>query len=186
MNQAHLDYLASDLWRERLETDPGPGIAPVPALGEDVVEIGPGPGLTTDILRTRAASVTAVELDRELANGLAARLTGMNVTVLHADAATVDLEPSRFSAATCFSMLHHVPSKEQQDDVLAAIRRLLRPGAALFAVDTRDIDFIREAHEDDIFVPLDEHVLIDRLLAAGFTDCDLEVGDYELRFVART
>lgn len=186
MNRTHLDYLASDLWKERLEADLIPWIDRVADLGDDVLEIGPGPGLTTDILRTRTAHVTAVELDDDLAAALALRLAGTNVEVLHADAATVDLPTGRFSAATCFSMLHHVPTPQLQDEVLASIHRLLRPGAALFAVDTRDVDFLRDAHEDDTFVPLDEHTLPDRLAAAGFTACDLEVGEYELRFVART
>jgi SAM-dependent methyltransferase len=186
MNRTHLDYLASDLWKERLEADLVPWIEQVADLGDDVLEIGPGPGLTTDILRTRTRHLTAVELDDDLAAALAARLAGTNVDVVHADAATVDLPAGRFSAATCFSMLHHVPTTGLQDDVLASIRRLLRPGAALFAVDTRDVDFLRDVHEDDTFVPLDEHTLADRLSTAGFTDCDIEVGEYELRFVART
>jgi SAM-dependent methyltransferase len=186
MNQAHLDYLGSDDWKDRLEADLVPWIERVADLGDDVLEIGPGPGLTTDILRARTAHVTAVELDDALAAALAERLAGTNVEVVHADAATVDLPHSRYSAATCFSVLHHVPTPGKQDEVFAAIRRMLRPGAALFAVDARDIDFIREVHVDDTFVPLDEHTLTDRLLAAGFADCELEVGEYELRFVART
>jgi SAM-dependent methyltransferase len=186
MNQTHLDYLGSNMWKERLEADLIPWIDAVADLGDDVLEIGPGPGLTTDILRTRARHITAVELDDDLSRALAARLVGTNVDVVHADAATVDLPAGRFSAATCFSMLHHVPTPEQQDQVLASIRRLLRPGAALFAVDTRDIDFIREAHHDDTYVPLDEATLADRLVGAGFTTSDIEIGEYELRFVART
>jgi SAM-dependent methyltransferase len=186
MNQTHLDYLASDMWKERLEADLVPWIEAVADLGDDVLEIGPGPGLTTDVLRIRTDHITAVELDPDLAGALAARLAGTNVDVLHADAATVDLPAGRFSAATCFSMLHHVPTLEQQDRVLASIHRLLRPGAALFAVDTRDIDFVRDAHEDDTFVPLDDATLADRLVAAGFISSEIEVGEYELRFVART
>jgi SAM-dependent methyltransferase len=186
MNQTHLDYLGSDMWKERLEADLVPWIEQVADLGDDVLEIGPGPGLTTDILRTRTGHVTAVELDDDLANALAARLAGTNVDVIHADAATVDLPSGRYSAATCFSMLHHVPTLEQQDQVLASICRLLRPRAAMFAVDTRDIDFIRDAHVGDTYVPLDEATLAARLAVAGFTTSDIEVGEYEIRFVART
>ena len=91
----------------------------------------------------------------------------------------------RFSAATCFSVIHHIPTIEHQDRVFAEIHRMLRPGAALFAVDTRDIDFIRDAHEDDTYVPVDPATIVARLEAAGFADVDLEVGEYELRFVAR-
>jgi SAM-dependent methyltransferase len=186
VNRTHLDYLASDAWRERLAVDLVPWIEAVADLGDDVLEIGPGPGLTTDILRARADRVTAVEIDDDLAAALRARLADTNVEVLHGDAATVDLPDGRFSAATCFSVLHHVPSPEQQDAVLAGIRRKLHPGAALFAVDARDLDWLRDAHEDDTFVPLDEATLADRLQRAGFATSEIDVGDYEIRFVART
>jgi SAM-dependent methyltransferase len=185
VNRTHLEYLASPAWAERLLADLVPWIDSVAELGDDVLEVGPGPGLTTDILRSRAARVTAIEVDAELAGALAERLEGTNVTVLHADASKADLASGRFSAATCFSVLHHVPSVEAQDELLAEICRVLQPGAALFAVDARDLDFIRDAHEDDTFVPLHEHTLVERLLAAGFEHADVEIGDYELRFIAR-
>ncbi len=39
-------------------------------LGDDLLEVGPGPGLTTDILRRLSARVTAAELDEDLAEKL--------------------------------------------------------------------------------------------------------------------
>ena len=56
--------------------------------GEDeVLEIGPGPGLMTCLLSRRARSVTAVELDRRLEPVLSAMLEGCeNARVLYADA----------------------------------------------------------------------------------------------------
>ena len=185
MNQTHLDYLGSSLWRERLEADLLPWIDAVADLGDDVLEVGPGPGLTTDILSVRTAQVTAVEIDRSLAAALAARTAGTNVRVLQGDAAEVPLEADRFTAATCFSVLHHVPSVEEQDRVLSAILRALRPGAALFAVDARDLDFLREAHEDDTFVPLDVDELPERLRRIGFADVTVEPGEFEVRIIAR-
>ena len=58
-------------------------------LGNDVVEVGPGPGFTTDVLRTRTDRLTAVEIDRALADALAARLAGTNVEVICGDGALV-------------------------------------------------------------------------------------------------
>ena len=185
MNEAHLNYLASPDWKRQLETDLLPWIERVADLGDDVLEVGPGPGLTTDILRTRTEQVTAVEIDDALASGLTERLAGTNVEVIHGDASATDLAADRFTAATCFSMLHHVPSADAQDRVLAEILRVLRPGAGLFSVDARDLDWLRDAHEDDTFVPLDETTLVDRLLELGYASVDLDVTDYELRFVAR-
>jgi SAM-dependent methyltransferase len=185
VNEAHLEFLGSPEWARMLETDLLPWLERVADLGDDVLEVGPGPGLTTDLLRQRAARVTAVELDDALARALAARLAGTNVEVVHGDAADTGLPANRFSAATCFSMLHHVPSPRTQDRILVELHRVLRPGAALFATDSRDLDAIRAFHQDDVFVPLGEDAVAPRLADAGFVDVDIEVRDYEIRFSAR-
>jgi SAM-dependent methyltransferase len=185
VNRAHLDFLASADWERMLRTDLLPWLERMTDLGDDVVEVGPGPGLTTDLLRARVGHLTAIELDGALAAALAERLAGTNVDVLHADAADTGLPANRFTAATCFSMLHHVPSVEAQDRVLAEIRRVLRPGSPLVAVDSRDLDVIRSFHDDDVFNPLDEHELAGRLEGLGYVDVDIQVDEYELRFVAR-
>ena len=184
MNEQHLTYLASPEWAARLRADLLPWIERVAVLGDDVLEIGPGPGLTTDILRERAAQVTAVEIDGALAAALRERLADTNVEVVQGDAAALELPDTRYTAATCFSVLHHVPTPEYQDRVLAEILRVLRPGAGLFATDARDLDPIRQGHDGDTFVPLPVQELPQRLERIGFTDVDLEIGDYEIRFAA--
>jgi SAM-dependent methyltransferase len=88
-------------------------------LGDDVLEVGPGPGLTTDVLRRPVARLTAVEVDQALADTLSARLAGSNVEVVHTDATDLPFPSKRFSAALCFTMLHHVPSVELQDRLFA-------------------------------------------------------------------
>ena len=50
MNKAHLEFLASPVWAEMLQTELLPWLAQVADLGDYVLEVGPGPGLTTDIL----------------------------------------------------------------------------------------------------------------------------------------
>src|ERR1700747_3176531 len=99
MNETHLPYLASPEWAARLEADLLPWIERVAKLGDDVLEIGPGPGLTTDILRRRSARVTAVEIDGALATDLAERLQGANVEVIQGDAGALAFPAERFSAA---------------------------------------------------------------------------------------
>jgi len=185
MNEAHRQFLASPEWARMLETDLLPWITRIGDIGDDVLEVGPGPGLTTDVLRTLAALVTAVEIDEDMASALAERLKGSNVTVINADATGVRLPSDRFSAAASFSMLHHVPTPDKQDEVFAEVCRLLRPGGVFIASDSRDLDPIRAFHADDVFVPLDPLTLPDRLGRAGFADVDVEVGGYELRFHAR-
>ena len=54
MNHVHLELLRSDGWREVLRDLAFPfafdGMA-IADLGDDVLEVGPGPGLTTDLWR---------------------------------------------------------------------------------------------------------------------------------------
>ena len=53
MNEFHLQMLASPMWAEMLQRDLLPWVDSVADLGDDVLEVGPGPGLTTDLLRER-------------------------------------------------------------------------------------------------------------------------------------
>ncbi len=184
MNKAHKEFLASPDWARMLETDLLPWLERAADLGDDVLEVGPGPGLTTDLLRQRVAKVTAVEIDDELVTALRQRLAGTNVDVIRADATNTGLEANRFSAAACFSMLHHVPSADLQDAVFAEVSRVLRPNGMFLAVDSLDVDLIRQFHSDDVFVPVNPQTLGDRLEAVGFSDVSLEVGEFELRFTA--
>lgn len=184
MNEGHLKYLVSPEWAEQLRTNLLPWIRSAGDLGDDVLEIGPGPGLTTDLLREMTPKVTAVEIDQALARSLAEQLAGSNVKVLLGDAAHLDFEDDRFTAATSFSMLHHVPTPEHQDQILKEICRVLAPGGRLFATDARDVELIRNGHSDDTFVPLPEDTLAERLETAGFHDIRIELSDYEVRFSA--
>ena len=185
MNKAHVDFLSSPDWARRLEADLLPWVEAAGDLGDDVLEVGPGPGLTTDLLRSRVRKLTAVEIDPTLAGPLAERLAGTNVEVICADASRTGLESSRFSAATCFSMLHHIPSAADQDALFAELHRVLRPGALLVGADSRDNDLIREFHVDDTFVPIDPDSFEPRLEAAGFGDVALDLSEFEVRFSAR-
>jgi len=184
MNETHLEYLASPEWAARLESDLLPWIERVADLGDEVLEIGPGPGLTTDLLRRRSANVTAIEIDHALASTLARRLRGTNVDVIEGDAAAMDFDTGQFSGVTAFSVLHHVPTPAQQDRILSEILRVLTSGGGLFATDARDLDAIRQGHAGDTFVPLPTESIAGRLESLGYRDVDLEIADYEIRFAA--
>jgi SAM-dependent methyltransferase len=184
MNKAHLEFLASPAWTEMLKTDLLPWVDSVGDLGDDVIEIGPGPGLTTDLVRPRVSSLTAIEVDDDLAAALKKRLAGTNVSVLHADATRTGLPTGEFSTVLCFSMLHHMTSPEQQDELFAEVSRLLRPGGLFVGVDAVDSDFMREVHVDDTFVPVSHETAAQRFEAAGLASTVIEPGDYQFRFRA--
>lgn len=185
MNRAHIDFLASPEWAARLREELVPWLDAVGDLGDDVLEIGPGPGQTTDLLRQRVPRVKAVELDPDLAESLARRLAGTNVDVHCADATDLPFEGGRFSAVTMFSVLHHVPTPDDQDGIFREIRRVLRPGGAFVGVDPIDRPDLRISHADDTFVPVDPGTLPDRLARFGFAETTVDRIDYQFRFVAR-
>ena len=186
MNQSHLTYLASPQWAETLRTDLLPWLEEVADLGDDVLEIGPGPGLTTDLLLSLAGKVTAIEIDPDLAAQLRVRLDGTHADVIHGDATAVELAPGRFSAATCFAMLHHMESPEVQDRLFARLHQVLRSGAAFLGTDSIDTELIRRGHIDDTFVPVTPDTLGPRLRSVGFTDITVtRMDEHQYRFSAR-
>ena len=184
MNRAHLEFCSSPEWARLVEDELLPWVLDGRELGDDLLEVGPGPGLTTDVLRRRAARVTAVELDLGLAEKLASRLAGSNVRVIGGDVTRLPFPAGRFSAAACLTMLHHIPSPALQDAALAELARVLRPGGLLAGSDGLDTPARRELHEDDVFVPVDPGTLEARLRAAGFARAHVDVAGDRLRFAA--
>jgi SAM-dependent methyltransferase len=184
MNETHLQFLASPEWAQLLEAELLPWIEAAGDLGDHVLEIGPGPGLTTDLLRQRVPQVTAVEVDPTLGEPLRARLAGTNVDVLVADATAAGLAADRFSAAACFSVLHHMPSAASQDLLFAELHRVLRPGGIFVGQDSLDLEPIRAGHADDTFTPVDPDDMKRRLAAVGFAKPRTDIVGFHFRFVA--
>ena len=92
MNWFHRRVCRSTRWRRRVEKDLLPWALEGVELGDDVLEIGPGPGVTTDLLRGGTRGLTALEVD---------------------PAAAAVLQERSFSSVVAFTMLHHVPTAAQ-------------------------------------------------------------------------
>jgi SAM-dependent methyltransferase len=146
-------------------------------LGPTVLEIGPGPGFTTDVLMARVDHLTAVELDPDLAASLEARLAGTNVEVVLGDATALPFPDDHFSGAASFHTLHHIEPDEKQEAVLAELARVLRPGASLVAADGIENETTRAFHEDDVYNPIDPEDLGRWLGEAGFSAVEIAVYD---------
>jgi ubiquinone/menaquinone biosynthesis C-methylase UbiE len=184
LNRFHQWLCRSDRWRstvaERLpwaigDTD----------LGPHVLEIGPGPGLTTDLLRTSVPRLTALEIDATLAGLLSSRLKGSNVQVIEGDAVEIPFGDSEFSGAVSFTMLHHVPSQELQNKVLAEVLRVLKPGGFFVGSDSLQSWFIRIIHIGDTLVPVNPDTFGARLESAGFEVLEVQKNSQAFRFRAR-
>lgn len=186
MNDQHAQLCSSAEWAEHLATTLVPwALGDDEDLGDDVLEIGPGYGLVTDLLLARVARLTAVEIDPALAGSLAARLAPGGVDVIVGDASDLPFDDARFSAAASFTMLHHVPTVDLQDRIFVELARVLRPGGRLFGTDSLDSPEFRTFHDGDICVPVDPLTLGARLERAGFHDIDIQVWSVGTRFRAR-
>jgi SAM-dependent methyltransferase len=181
MNPGHMEYCASEDWRRLVHETILPVALASVDLGDAAIEIGPGPGFTTDILRTKTAHLTAVELDEGLAAGLTDRMAGRNVEVVVGDATALDFAPDRFSGAASFHMLHHIEPSDAQDRVFAELARVLVPGATLVAADGIYSEGSALFHQDDTYNPIEPEALEPRLRAAGFDS--VRVRTYDLGWV---
>jgi SAM-dependent methyltransferase len=186
LNDEHLRLCASAEWAALVRDDLLPWVLGDDELGDDVLELGAGPGLVTDLLVERAPHVTAVEIDEQLAAALRARMAGRPVEVVAADATSMPLPDGRFSAAACFTMLHHIPGSDLQDRALAEIVRVLRPGGLLLGTDGEDTPARRSLHVGDVFVPIDPTRFENRLRSAGFVDTLVDSNGDRFRFRARS
>jgi SAM-dependent methyltransferase len=184
MNDGH-QVCDSPEWRATVRDEIIPWAVGDVDLGDDVLEIGPGYGATTDVFSAVVPRLTSVEIDPALAARLQARYAGTHVEVVLGDATDLSFPDARFSGAVCFSMLHHVPSPELQDRLFAEAARVLRPGAPIVAVDGLESDGVRAFHEGDTYQPIDPATLERRLQAAGFSDVEVRVGNYGWTALAR-
>jgi ubiquinone/menaquinone biosynthesis C-methylase UbiE len=183
--QIHRLICRSRLWKRRVEAELLPWALEGIDLGHNVLEIGPGPGLTTDVLRKHTAGLTALENDCVLASSLARRLAGKNVAIVTADATQIPFNDRSFSAVAAFTMLHHVRSAELQDCVLAEAYRVLQPGGIFWGTDSRYSWGMWLIHLRDTMVIVNPETMVGRLEKVGFNRINVESAKRAFRFHAK-
>lgn len=185
MNKAH-EACGSDEWRQAIREVILPWALAGTDLGDNVLEVGPGYGATTDVLSQSVPQLTSVEIDDELAAMLTDRFADVpSVQIVHGDATALAYADNSFSGAACFTMLHHVPTDELQDRLFAEVARVLRPGGPLVASDSLGSDELAAHHEDDTYNPVDPLSLPSRLAAAGFEHVDVRTNQLGWAVIAR-
>ena len=185
MNLLHHWIQNSSGWKRTVREEIVPwGLAGV-ELGDNVLELGPGPGITTDVLRQSDRRLTCVEIDDKLANGLRQKFSHGNVQVVNGDATALPFPDNSFSGAVAFTMLHHVPSPKLQDQILAEVWRVLRPGGVFAGTDSRWRLMMPIVHVFDTMVLVPPETMAARLQAAGFTDVAVETAKTRFRFRGR-
>jgi SAM-dependent methyltransferase len=181
MNRFHRWYCRSAHWRRTVRDRLLPWTLAGADLGAEVLEIGPGPGVTTDVLAARVPRLTALELDPRLAAALRRR----HPRVVEGDGTAMPFLDAVFSGAVAFTMLHHVPTAVAQDRLLAEVRRVLRPGGVFAGSDSTPSLLFRLAHAGDTMRLVDPTGFAARLARAGFRDAEVRTGRSAFRFRAR-
>jgi len=175
MNTFENWFCGSSLWRLVTERKLLPWILSGYALGDHVLEVGAGPGATTDELLRRAGRVTSLEYDSSFVKQLAKRHRNSNVTVVRGDAASLPFPDHTFSSVVAVLVLHHLKSPEQQNNAFQEIHRVLRPGGMFFAFEIRDGWLHRVGHYHSTFVPVSPAAAFARLTVAGFSRIAVDI-----------
>jgi SAM-dependent methyltransferase len=175
VNRFHRYYCASRGWARLVQTTLVPAVLEGTELGRRVLEIGPGPGLTTEVLAGVAPELTAIEIDPTLATATRARVPA--VRVVQGDATRMPFADGTFSAVVCLTMLHHLPHPEAQNRLFAEVRRVLVPGGVFCGSDNpgRGLKF-RLIHLGDNRTVVDPATLGVRLHGAGFEQAQIRTG----------
>lgn len=184
VNENHATLCPSPQWAAHIQNELLPALTSDVRLGEEMLEVGPGPGAATEWLRHRVSRLVALEVDRQAADKLAARYAGSNVEVIFGDAARMDFADFSFDSVGTFTMLHHVPTAARQDRVLAEAFRVLRPGGALIGSDSLASNDLHHFHVADTYNPIEPSALLTRLQTLGFRKITIVV-DGVLKFIAR-
>ena len=185
MNLVHLWYCNSGGWARALHGRIMPWVLDGVELGNDVLEIGPGPGRGTEWLMRRVPKLTSLEIDHTLADKLKARMNNTNVTTVEGDGTKMPFPDSSFSGAVSFIMLHHVPSAELQDRLIAETFRALKPGGVFAGADSIPSFTWNLFHLLDTRVPVDPDAFSGRLESAGFAEVTVERASGTFRFYGK-
>jgi ubiquinone/menaquinone biosynthesis C-methylase UbiE len=183
MNEEHDRFCSSPEWGEYLRSEVIPQLIAGVELGDDMLEMGPGPGGATELLHRHVGRLTALEIDASAAGALADRFAGTNVSVVRGDCANTGMPDGSFDSVATFTMLHHIPTDRQQHMALAEAFRVLRAGGVLVGSDSLASDDLHHFHAGDTYNPVEPAWLVTQLSALGFHPITVSVGD-EIRFTA--
>lgn len=183
MNTQHQQLCSSPEWEAHLQTTVMPAVTAGIMLGEELLELGPGPGAATDWLRGRVRRLVAVEHDTRSANALRDRFAQSNVEVVDGDATALPFAAGSFDSVAAFTMLHHVPSRRLQARLLSEAVRVLRPGGVLVGSDSLHSDELHHFHREDTYNPIEPATLLTLFDVHGYVRITIKVDDW-LTFVA--
>ncbi len=184
MNKVHNLVCSSRWWAGKVEDELLPwGLSGVDP-GDELLEFGPGFGATTRVLARRNRRLSVLELEPDYCERLR-RVLDSSVSVTQGDATRMPFDDGAFSGVVCFTMLHHLPCDEHQDQAFAESFRVLRPGGVFAGTDSIGTGALfRMIHIGDTLHPIDPGSLGDRLERCGFERVTVSTGGNSFRFRA--
>ncbi len=183
MNENHTQLCPSPEWATHIHEDVLPWLTRIATLGDNMLELGPGPGAATEWLRSRVKRLVALEFDDVAAKLLAERFADTNVVVVRGDATNMDFATGTFDSVGSFTMLHHLPTFDAQQRLLNESLRVLRPGGVFLGSDSLASNGLHHFHEGDDYNPVEPASFLTRLQVVGFTNVTINV-DGNIKFVA--
>ncbi len=183
MNENHAQVCSSPEWAEHIQNEVLPEVTAGVDLGDEMLEIGPGPGAATEWLRHRVSRLTAVEVEEAAAALLKERYADTNVEIVTGSGTELSYPDESFDSVGTFTMLHHVPTTAMQNKIFAEALRVLRPGGVLVGSDSMASNDLHHFHADDTYNPVEPASLLIRLQTLGFDKITVIV-DWSLKFVA--
>jgi len=166
---------------------------------DTLLEVGCGVGAQTEILLRRYPDVriTGIDFSARQLSAARARLLDLPLAehrteLLQMDAANLSFKPASFDAAFLCWILEHVPDPER---VLSEVRRVLKPGARLYATEVMNASFFLSPyspHLQQYWLAFNEHQLAvggdpfigvklgQLLLRQGFREVRTEVKTWHL------
>ncbi len=185
MNPIHNVICSSRRWERRVERELVPWGLEGVELGSRVLEVGPGFGATTRVLVKRLGRIDVLELDKRYCERLQVQL-GSRADVRRGDATEMPYPDGSFSAVVCFTMLHHIPTRQGQDQAFAQAARVLQPGGVFAGTDSLGTGTVfKLIHIGDTMNLIDPEGLPARLQAAGLADPEVQASGNSFRFRAR-
>jgi len=182
MNLFEHCFCSSSLWRYISRRRVLPWIISGTRLGDRLLEIGAGYGAATAFLQERVTHVTSLEYDGNSLARLRKFTNGLPGAAVQGDASNLPFANQSFTSAVAILVLHHLKSRELQNQAFAEAFRVLRPGGVFLAAEISESWIHHVGHIGSTYTPVAPGSVFARLSKVGFTrvSVDFRAGGFRI------
>jgi SAM-dependent methyltransferase len=169
------EFYSSDGFAELIDAEWMPWLTAGLELGDDLLCLAAGPAFGVRALAAVSKRVTIAETDPAFTTALAGQYGARaGIEVTGADPLRLPFPDGRFSGAAAVLCLHHLPAAQLQDQALAEVARVLRPGGMLAGLNVLDGPQFRALNAGGSCAAIDPLTLPPLLRRAGFADVHVD------------